>query len=456
MIRGALLAPALFAVMWVPGSSVAATPSRARTAIVLHDNVPVRAKPSSDGHILARLVQQTQVAATKKQHGWWHIRMWASVSGWVRSEELGFRKPWSTTSTYKAPVTRFGPHAAGPFPLSARATLLAATPLARAPGAGVVRTLPAATHTTVSAWAEDLKGLIWYRIGRQWASGASVQFDSPDPGLTRRNGLPLWHAVAGKGMWLTLGTVTSATPQSIVLAAQRNHISHLYLEAAISPLGFHGKQSVGPLLDAAHAARISVVAWVYPYLDDIASDVRLTRNVAAFQTANSQSFDGIAADLERNMDPWRVRAYSQLVRRYTGNQYLLVGVSYPPQSMPTYPFPVLARSYNAIAPMDYWHQTKSSYGVDYQHLAYGYGYGYRYAVDSVAAIRRVSRHVPVTTIGQAFDDFGRLEMGPHAPSAPEIKGFLQGSKSAGAVGVSFFQWMTVTEGEWRAIHAFRF
>lgn len=456
MLRGSLLVLAVIAALWVPGRPLVASSQRTRTALVLRDNVPVRARPSSAARVLARLVQQTQVEVTTRKKGWWHVRIWASVSGWMSARALTFRKPWSTTSTYRAPVARYGPHASGPYVLNAPATLLAPTPLARTPGGAVARTLPAGTHATVSAWAEDARGLIWYRLGTMWASGGTVEFEASDPGLTQRAGKPLWAAVSGKGMWLTLGTITGATPQAILKAARANQISHLYLESAISPLGFHGRDSVAPLIDAAHAAGIAVIAWVYPYLDDVASDVQLTRTVAAYRTPNGQRFDGIAADLERNMDAWRIRAYSQLVRRYVGAGYLLVGVCYPPQSLPGYPFAALAQSYNAIAPMDYWHQTRTPYGLDYHHLAYGFAYGYRYAVDSVEAIRRVSGHVPITTIGQAFDDFGRLEMGPYAPSAAEVRGFLQGSKSAGAVGASFFQWMTVTEAEWRAIHAFRF
>jgi hypothetical protein len=59
-------------------------------------------------------------------------------------------------------------------------------------------------------------------------------------------------------------------------------------------------------------------------------------------------------------------------------------------------------------------------------------------------------------IGQTFDNFGRLEMGPYAPSAAEITGFLRGARDSGAQGASFFQWMTATEPEWRAIRGFRF
>jgi hypothetical protein len=257
-------------------------------------------------------------------------------------------------------------------------------------------------------------------------------------------------------MWLTLGTVGDSNSEALVRAARDSGITHLYLESAISPLGFHGKDLVGPLIEAAHRNHLAVIAWVYPYLYDLAADIDLTRQVAAFRTPAGDRFDGIAADLERDVSLSTVRAYSQLVRWYLGPKYLLVGVTYPPQSFPAYPFAEVAHNYNLIAPMDYWHQTRSAYGLDYGHLRYGYAYGYRYALDSVGTIRRYALHTPISPIGQVFDNFGRLEMGPYAPSASEIQGFLAGAKAGGAVGASFFQWMTATDAEWRAIRAYRF
>jgi hypothetical protein len=47
-------------------------------------------------------------------------------------------------------------------------------------------------------------------------------------------------------------------------------------------------------------------------------------------------------------------------------------------------------------------------------------------------------------------------MGPNAPSRQEIAGFCAGAKSSGAIGVSFFQWMTATAGEFEAIRDFAF
>lgn len=443
MPQGKVLSSVLLAALVGLQVAQASSSRHRRVELVLYDGTPLRAKPSSHAAVLARLVQQTQLEVLGKKGRWSHVRLWDSVSGWIASSGIAVRKPWESTSTYHAPTTKHPPRPAGPYALRAQAVAL---------GTASVRARP----VTVTGWKQDSAGSIWYRVADGWVRGDSVQFDAPDPGLTTSGNAPLWRAVSGKGMWLTLGTVTGASPQAIVVAAQRSGITHLYVEAAISPLGFHGRQSLGPLLEKAHAASIKVIAWVYPYLDDIASDIQLTRAVAAYCTPSGVRFDGIAADLEQNMVAWRLRAYSQLVRHYLGSHYLLVGVSYPPQSLPTYPFTILARTYNAIAPMDYWHQTKTTRGLDYGAMHYGFAYGYRYAVDSVTTIRRASGHVPVTPIGQTFDDFGRLEMGPHAPTAAEIGGFLQGSKDSGAIGASFFQWMTATDDEWRAIHRFRF
>jgi hypothetical protein len=195
---------------------------------------------------------------------------------------------------------------------------------------------------------------------------------------------------------------------------------------------------------------------VYPYLYDVAGDVLLTRQVFQYRTKHGQRFDGIAVDLERHLVPEAIDNYSQLVRAYVGPHYLLVGVTYPPQSLPAFSFADAAHFYNVLAPMDYWHQTRTSQGLDYGHMPYGYTYAYRYATASIESIKHVSGHVPVAPIGQAFDNFGHLEMGPHAPSTSETHGFLSGVKAAGGVGISFFQWMTVTDGEWRAIHHFHF
>jgi hypothetical protein len=417
--------------------------------LILPRTASLYAKPSAHSLVLAELVQQTQVSVIRTERAWREVTAWGSLKGWLPKKDVGFRKPWQTHSTYQAPSVHYRVKAHAPLPLTASAVTTGTASLGRAPGAPTVRRVLVGTRLAVTAWQEDARGQIWYQADGLWTRGPLRLLLAPPGGTS-------WKEIAGKGMWLTLGTVSGSDPDALARAAALDGVSHLYVEAAISPWGFHGRSSVGPLIEAAHRHGLAVIAWVYPYLDDIASDVALTRTVAAYRTAGRQRFDGIAADLERNMDVTHIRGYSQLVRYYLGPSSLLVGVTYPPQSIPTYPFAEVGRYYNAIAPMDYWHQTRTATGLNYNHMKYGYAYAYRYARDSVQTIRAAAGPAHIVPIGQTFDNFGRLEMGPFAPSADEIRGFLKGSQDSGAVGASFFQWMTATVPEWQAIRAFRF
>jgi hypothetical protein len=72
--------------------------------------------------------------------------------------------------------------------------------------------------------------------------GDTVQFASKRPEQFTTGKAPAWRILTGKGMWLTLGVIAGSSPDAIVAAAVHNGITHLYLEAAISPLGFHGRK----------------------------------------------------------------------------------------------------------------------------------------------------------------------------------------------------------------------
>lgn len=447
-----LLSLLLLGVLLLPGSAQART-RHGRTGLILHDGVSLRRAPSTGASAIATLYEEQQVVVLGRKKGWARICIWASTTGWIPSRDVVFRKPWATTSTYHAPVIHERIRASGPHPLSVMATTTAPTRLYA--GARTVRTLPAGDTVRLTAWKQDAAGTIWYRTGALWARGATVQFRFPNFAAETRGGVPVWRGAAGKGMWLTLGTIATSSPSAIVAACRHDGLSQLYLEAAISPLGFHGRHTVGPLIDAAHRAHLTVIAWVYPYLYDVASDVGLTRRVMAYRTAAGNGFDGVAADIERNVTLSTVRAYSQLVRVAAGPRYLLVGITWPPQSFPTFPFAEMSHDYTVLAPMDYWHQTMTHYGLNYGHMRYGFAYGYRYAQDSIATMRADGVRVPIAPIGQTFDDYARLGIGPRAPAPAEIQGFLRGSRAGGAIGASFFQWMTASAGEWRVIRAGR-
>lgn len=422
-------------------SPVAARQVLPRIGLVAHDGAPVLGAPHSGAHILARLVEQTQVRVVHRGTTWDAVTIYSGVRAWMNAKDIVFRRPWHTVSTYHAPVVTTPIHAHAPSTLAAAASVLATT------STGQKNVLRPGQTVHVSGWRQDAAGHISYRIGGKWAEGSGIQFAPAHDGARGRT------LANGKGMWLTVGTMADTDPSVLTAAAHHAGITHLYLEAAISPLGFHGRDVVGPVIEAAHRAGIRVFAWVYPYLTDVGSDIDLTCEVAAFRTAHGERFDGIAADLERNLDVWRIRAYSQIVRASLPHE-TLVAVTYPPQSLPTFPFAEVGRQYDAIAPMDYWHDTQTRRGPLFGGLPYGRAYAYRYGYDSVATIKSDGARVPIVPIGQTFDNFGRLEMGPYAPSKAEITGFLQGCRAAGAPGASFFQWMTASQPEWTAISDF--
>lgn len=416
------------------------------------DGTAVKSSPSEASRTLTTLAGRSQVRVLGVSRGWIHVQIWASIRGWVNRKNLLSGAVQATPSTYRPPVTHRHELKRGAMPLIVPAEVLRTTRLWQYPGGPVVSSLTQGLSVLVTAWQQDSSGHIWYRIGDAWTPSDNIRFKR----VARQPHPTSWQAVTGKGMWLTLGTLTSTRANVLVKAALATGVTHLYVESAISPLGFHGRDSVSALLDAAHRHHLAVIAWVYPYLDDVAADVDLTREVGAFRTSAGTSFDGIAVDLERHVTLWNVHAYSELVRRYLGQGRLLVAVTYPPQAGTDVPFTEIARHYDVIAPMDYWHQTKTSFGLDYSNMRYGADYAFRYATDSLLTIRRAAGTVPIAPIGQTFDNFGRLEMGPYAPSAAEIRGFLEGCRHAGAVGVSFFEWNSATDQEWQVIHDFRY
>jgi uncharacterized protein YgiM (DUF1202 family) len=421
-------------------------------AVTRHDGVVVRRKPSVSARPVATLPADTQVELLSHKGKWSHIRIWATTLGWTWSSDLIVSKPWSAVSHY-APPALLPPktYAAGPFPLHVGAVAEQQLTVLSLPNGAVRATIKAGQRFTIDAWRQDRGGLIWYHTRSGWVTGEPVRFLRL---AGNAEGNTSARLVSGKGMWLTEGTVAHSDPWALVRAAQQIGLSHLYVEFADSPLGLYATEGLDGLLVAAHSLHIAVIAWVFPYLQDVAADVFLTRRVATYQSASGQRFDGIAVDLEDHIHLWNVRAYSQLVRAYLPHE-LIIGVVWPPQAFPNYPYQAVAESDDVLAPMDYWHDRQGSTGWAYPSMRYGYSYADRFARDSIVLIHTAvgSMAVPIAPIGQMFDDFSRNELGPNAPTAAEIAGFLHGCQVTGAWGVSFFQWMTATPAEWQVFKA---
>jgi hypothetical protein len=309
------------------------------------------------------------------------------------------------------------------------------------PSAGALlrRIVPSGTPLTVISWATDTTGQAWYHVRTPlngWISADHVN-------LLRGAGAAELAPVAGIGMWLTDEVLEAAPPSALIAAAVASHVTHLYVEVATSYDGFWGGKRLNALLPVAHAAHIAVIAWVYPFLNNLPLDVDLAVRAARYEASSGDRPDGIMADVEQNMHEPYVRAYSQIVRARLGPDVLMAITTYPPQSYwgRQFPFGALAPSWDVIAPQDYWH-TRTG--------AYSGGDAASYVTTSIQDIRRVPglATIGIDVIGQMYDLY---QNGYNSPSAAEIGGALQAAARGHVLAVSFFEWNHATSAEWQAL-----
>lgn len=256
--------------------------------------------------------------------------------------------------------------------------------------------------------------------------------------------------VAGKGMWLLYNDWENTSDSQIIATAQADGITHLYLEVATTSSGFYGQDGLTDLLPKLHAAHIALVAWIYSSLEDPGADAQLASEVATFTTSTGESPDALAVDMEENLTPANISAFSEGVRQVLGNSYPLIAVIYPPQSGPGQEYPSMyaaaAQGFNVLAPMDYWHSTPDAYTP--QQAA-------SYVTQSIQMIDSLSNNptIPITIIGQAYNMFPSDSSALCSPSGAEESAAMQAAKSGGAVGYSMYRWGTATPDEWQAFGA---
>jgi hypothetical protein len=307
--------------------------------------------------------------------------------------------------------------------------------------APLLRTIASGTRLRVVEWATDGAGLAWYHLSVPAAGWVSADHVNLDRGTPRPSLAPL----SGLGMWCTPPILDSASPAVLIATAKKNHITHLYVEVAGSHPGFYGASTLAALLPLAHRAHIAVIAWVYPFLDDLPLDVAIAVQTARYVAPSGDRPDGIMADVEQNMGEPYVRAYSQVLRARLGPDMLMTISTYPPQTYwgRIYPFRTVARSWDLVAPQDYWHSAHHAYTADQ---------AYRFVADSITMIRAAAHapHLPVEATGQMFDIY---QDGIGFPTAAEIRAAIRAARDEGAGGISFFEWNHATPGEWDALSA---
>lgn len=450
-----------------PGSVVAPAAIDAATPLFVvrarKGGPVVRTAPDSHAQELSGLYFDTYLPVLSQRTDsagtlWYQVRLWGVLPGWIRADQTEPGDPPTPTPRPPAPPSAPAPRPgrSAVFPLSAHG--VTSDWVNFRAGSSVdsdqIDLLAPGTVVAVQAWQTDEQASVWYRAtvgGRTgWLWSGAVDLTTPNPSRVMVAGKPVWSAIAGDGMWLPVPLLEMADPDAVVQAAHDLGLSHIYLEVGASGGGFYGREGVDRLLPAAHRNGIKVIGWVLTSLDSLPNDVTLCTTIANYRTPDGERLDGIAPDIEDNMNATDVAAFSQILRAQLGTDRLIVGVIFPAGSWIGQQYPVagiLSHSFNALAPMAYWHESREAFTAatvsDYVRHA---------VVDIHDAVG--DPHYPVAVIGQTYDSFSRNGAGPNNPTGQEIATALDSAKRAGAVGVSLFQWGTTTPAEWEALRAF--
>jgi hypothetical protein len=271
-------------------------------------------------------------------------------------------------------------------------------------------------------------------------AGAAVPPPTGHGDLRSFQGLGTW--VDGYDFSRELTKSPTFTVRTVQFAAA-NGVQTIYIQAAKrspkTPYSLLSRDRLGAILLAAHAHGIRVVAWYLPTFDSLADFVHLDA-MMQFKV-DGQHFDGIGVDIESTALPVagrnaRLVALSQRVRARTWLP--LAAVVLPPVLTevihPTYwggPFPwaSLKPSYDVWIPMGYY-------------TAYGRYPTWRDAGRSTTEdITRLKGHlgeVPIHYAGGIAD----------TSTVTDYQRFTAAAKSAGAIGVSAYDYATTPGWAW--------
>jgi hypothetical protein len=426
---------------------------------------PVSTAPNASAPLITQLLGGTDVMLLGAASGWSHIRIWGGVDGYIPASALAARPPARASEGdcsfpgVPQPKVDILPHDPGPFPLTASGATNGPTTLYSWPSQSAIPVagLAAGAPVSISQWGSDEVGRPWYHVtasaGSGWIWAGDVRLAQPDPATHTVKGKPVWAPAAGKGMWFTNYFTRHTDVTKLVAAAKAAGLTHLYAEVAITRYGFYAPVSLDRLLPAAHAQGIAVIAWVYPTLENVADDIRMSVRVANYVTPTGDRPDGLATDIEEVMDSGSAYTYGQVLRGLLGPDELMVNSAMHPFTHASYPYAAIAASWNVMAPMDYWHSSA--------HRAYTAADVARFVSVSVVTIRAamlaagVSSPIPVEELGQMYDMYSDDGAGTaHNPSGAEITADLATARALGCIGASYFEWQTATQTQWQALSAF--
>jgi hypothetical protein len=254
----------------------------------------------------------------------------------------------------------------------------------------------------------------------------------------------------GLGTWVDLwdGPVW-AKPEAAVARMSDLGVTTLYIETSnySQRVDLVRQTDLGRFVDAAHANGLRVIAWYLPSFRNLARDVRRSLAAVRFRSAQGESFDSFALDIEAKVVPSaaersaRLLALSARLRAAVGNLYPLGAIIPSPRGMdlnprywPGFPYEGLTKSYDVFLPMGYFtYRVKTAAGSR------------AYSAANVALLRERAGDE-----GLQVHSVGGLA---GAATVAEVRAFATAAADQGALGASLYDYATTGPAQWQALSA---
>lgn len=255
-------------------------------------------------------------------------------------------------------------------------------------------------------------------------------------------------AYRGLGTWVDIFDERAWEDPAAAVADMASHgVRTLYLQTGNShaDTAFKDVAATGAFIRESHAHGMRVVAWYLPYLKDETLDLDRVTQAIRFRTPDGQSFDGFALDIESSSvkpESKRILALESLtlkIRAVAGPAYALGGIIPSPVGLAkktgywdTFPYEMVARTYDVLLPMAY-----------YTYHGKGAAAVYEDAMENMRLLRAEPgcATVPVHLIGGLA---GKT-------TAAETTTFVRACAETGCIGAGLYDWVGTGAAEWQAL-----
>lgn len=285
-----------------------------------------------------------------------------------------------------------------------------------------------------------------------WLAAALVWPGTGAGGRERHAGSAVLQAAGtGLGTYRGLGTWVDIydsspydRPGPAVRRMAERGVKTLYLETANYRITtkIHRPADLSRLIEAAHARQIKVVAWYLPSFDNLRKDFRRSMAAIRFKTANSQTFDSFALDIEAtvvrdiSLRNERAKRLVRRIRNAVGNRYKMGAIVPEANALywPNFPYRAIARQFNVFLPMAYFTYRTS-----------GYNGVYEWVSKNIRVIRAETSNadIPIHVIGGVSQD----------ATAREARAFVQATNDRRVMGASMYDFLTTTPRQWKILRS---